>query len=286
MGLTEIMYGSSVKNISANESYFDILVTENFKPYVDDLDVFKINRFQINEMNTTHLAKLDPLVDWKYSYLGRNKRGARRRVKIEEIKNERVTIFRIKFRSGPYVHPTALISEMNEGLRLSLKRVWKTMGHPEQKNNIKLVYYENFDRIEYQYNGDLLRTKNPLCVRFPVFLALKMRFATKAFNTNDENMTKWINVTYFAPNTIDLYENLKQMYVYCDVVESQMVGSNAFKLLRVVPVTHSTHDQMQAKWEPVRVEYLKLSKKHFDTIEIQIRSPLGTEMPFISGKTS
>lgn len=56
VGLTEMMYGSSVKKISANESYFDILVTQNFKPYVDDPDVFKINRFQINEMNTTRLA--------------------------------------------------------------------------------------------------------------------------------------------------------------------------------------------------------------------------------------
>lgn len=86
------------------------------------------------------------------------------------------------------------------------------MGHPEQKSNMKLVYYENFDRIEYQYNGELLRTKNPFSVRLPVSLALKMGFGTKAFNTNDESMTKWINVTYLAPNTIDLYENLKQMY--------------------------------------------------------------------------
>lgn len=46
------------------------------------------------------------------------------------------------------------------------------MGHPEQKSNMKLVYYENFDRIEYQYNGELLRTKNPFSVRFPVSLAL------------------------------------------------------------------------------------------------------------------
>lgn len=285
MGLTEMMYGSSVKNILANESYFDILVTQNFKAFVDDPDIFKINRFQMKEMNTTRLSKLDPLVDWKYSYLARDERAARRKVKIEEINNKRVTIFRIQFRSGPYVHPKALISEINEGLSLSLKRIWETMGHPEQKSNMKLVYYENFDRIEYQYNGELLRTKNPFSVRFPVSLALKMGFGTKAFNTNDESMTKWINVTYLAPNTIDLYENLKQMYVYCDVVEPQMVGSNALKLLRVVPVTHSTHDQMQAKWEPVRAEYLKLSKKHFDTIEIQIRTPLGTVMPFISGKS-
>lgn len=40
MGLTEMMYGSSVKNILSNESYFDILVTQNFKAFVDDPDIF------------------------------------------------------------------------------------------------------------------------------------------------------------------------------------------------------------------------------------------------------
>ena len=42
-------------------------------------------------------------------------------------------------------------------------------------------------------------------------------------------MTTWLNVSYLVPITIDLYENLKQMYVYCDVIEPQMVGSNALK---------------------------------------------------------
>lgn len=84
----------------------------------------------------------------------------------------------------------------------------------------------------------------------------------------DKKMTKWLNVKYLAPNNIDLFENLKQMYAYCDIIEPQMVGSNALKLLRVVPVASGTQDQTQAKWEPVRAEYLKLSKKHFDTIEI------------------
>lgn len=59
MGLTEMMYGSSVKNILANESYFDILVTQNFKAFVDDPDIFKINRFQMKEMNTTRLSRLE-----------------------------------------------------------------------------------------------------------------------------------------------------------------------------------------------------------------------------------
>lgn len=102
-----------------------------------------------------------------------------------------------------------------------------------------------------------------------------MGFGTKAFLLlkEEEDITRWINVKYLAPNNIGLFENLKQMYAYCDIIEPQMVGSKALKLLRVGPVTSVTQDQRQAKWEPVRAKYLKLSKKkHFDTIEILVKT--------------
>ena len=51
---------------------------------------------------------------------------------------------------------------------------------------------------------------------------------------------------FISPNTLDLYKNLKQMYVYCYVIEPQMVGSNALTLPRVIPVNASNQDQRQA----------------------------------------
>ena len=72
--------------------------------------------------------------------------------------------------------------------------------------------------------------------------------------------------------------------MYCDIIDPKIVRSNALKLLRVIP-NQGKRDQKQSKWEPIRAEYLKLSKKYFDTITIQIRTPLGSPMPFISGKT-
>lgn len=66
---------------------------------------------------------------------------------------------------------------------------------------------------------------------------------TKVSFAIDQNMTKWLNVKYLAPNNIELFENLKQMYVYCDIIEPQMVGSNALKLFRVFLVTSGTQDQ-------------------------------------------
>ena len=277
VGLTELMYASSVKNISEEEAFFDLLITHQFSAHIKDPNHFKINRFHMEKIHSTSLSKCFTLVDWAYSYL-RNQANAGDDLKMD--------VFRVHFRPGPYIHPKALTSEINEGLERCMIKIWKTLGHPDQQTNMRLVYYEEFDRIEYQYNGKLLRNKNPFCVRFPLSLAYKLGFGRKTVPPlNSENMTTWLNVSYLAPNTIDLYENLKQMYVYCDVIEPQMVGSNALKLLRVVPVNASHQDQRQAKWEPVRAEYLRLSKKYFDSIEIQIRTPLGTVMPFISGKT-
>ena len=84
---------------------------------------------------------------------------------------------------------------------------------------------------------------------------------------------------------MDLYENMKSMYVYCDIVDPQIVGSNELKLLRVVPFSSQSEDRHQARWEPIRAEYLNLSKKYFDTIDLQIMSSLGNPMPFLNGRS-
>jgi hypothetical protein len=51
--------------------------------------------------------------------------------------------------------------------------------------------------------------------------------------------------------------------VYCDIVDPQIVGLNELKLLTVVPISLQGEDKHQARWEPIRAEYLKLGKKVF-----------------------
>lgn len=181
-------------------------------------------------------------------------------------------------------------------------------------NNLQLFHDKTFDRLEYHINGRKLREECLFAIRFPISLAYKLGFDDAALflesnhdvgkfialatmynqaqGKKDEAIgfghTKWINVAYHPRYSLDLSVNLKQLFIYCDVVEPQIVGSNQLKLMRVVPI-YATHppnwDNYQNVWEPRRVEYLKLSKKHFDTIEIQIRTPLGTVFPFLSGRT-
>jgi hypothetical protein len=56
------------------------------------------------------------------------------------------------------------------------------------------------------------------------------------------------------------YDNLKSMYVYCDIVYPQIMVSNELKLLIVIPFTSHGKDKHQAHLEPIRAHYLKLSK--------------------------
>ena len=74
--------------------------------------------------------------------------------------------------------------------------------------------------------------------------------------------------------------------MYCDIIEPQLVGGNALKLLRVIPMTPQRNVQGGGGgWDPNAIQYVKLSKKYFDTIEIQVATSLGKPMPFNSGKT-
>jgi hypothetical protein len=75
-------------------------------------------------------------------------------------------MYRIRFRAGAYTQPTALIKEINEGLKRTLKQVWKKLGNPREISNMKLVYYPDYDRVMYQLSGPSLR-KTPLGIRFP-----------------------------------------------------------------------------------------------------------------------
>jgi hypothetical protein len=111
----------------------------------------------------------------------------------------------------------------------------------------------------YQLSGLSLR-KTPLGIRFPKTLAYKLGMNSDNLILPNEANTKWINVNYLGNNTMDLYENLKSMYVYCGIVDPQIVGSNELKLLRVVTFSSQGEDKHQARCEPIRAEYLKLSK--------------------------
>jgi hypothetical protein len=82
---------------------------------------------------------------------------------------------------------------------------------------------------------------------------------------------------------IDLPHGIRTLYVYCDILEEIPVGDTEAPLLRTVD-TNGEFGQMQYRdYEHPR--YVPIRKKHFDTIEIDIRSEFGEPVSFISGSS-
>lgn len=87
-----------------------------------------------------------------------------------------------------------------------------------------------------------------------------------------------------ASEMVDLDRDMKNVYVYCDLVSPRPVGDVMAPLLRTVPTTaEKTRDTMFRIYE--KPHYLPLSRFHFDTLEILLTADTGKKVPFTSGKS-
>lgn len=83
-----------------------------------------------------------------------------------------------------------------------------------------------------------------------------------------------------APEVVDM-DPVDSMYVYCDVVEPRVVGDSQVPLLRIVPVEGKHGDLVTRIYE--NVHYIRLQKKTFRTVEINIRDRTGKKVSFEQG---
>lgn len=75
-----------------------------------------------------------------------------------------------------------------------------------------------------------------------------------------------------------------QLFVYCDIIEPQIVGDVMTHLLRIIPLDPSKYiygaNKMHVFSPP---HYLPVMRREFDTIEVDIRSNTGQKIPFQFG---
>lgn len=72
------------------------------------------------------------------------------------------------------------------------------------------------------------------------------------------------------------------LYVYCDLVEPQIVGDVQAPLLRIVKVEGKDGEMVNAHY--TRPYYLPIIRQHFQSIQIDIRLHTGELVPFERGK--
>lgn len=55
VALTEMMYRTSIENISENEAYFDLLITKPYSDQLGDPNLLKTNCFQMRKVGSTFI---------------------------------------------------------------------------------------------------------------------------------------------------------------------------------------------------------------------------------------
>jgi len=88
--------------------------------------------------------------------------------------------------------------------------------------------------------------------------------------------------TTTAEREVDLDHGFHNLYVYCDIVESQWVGNAQVPLLRIVPVEGEDGQRVSKTF--MSPQYLPVSRKEFESIEVNIRRDSGEIVPFETGR--
>ena len=93
---------------------------------------------------------------------------------------------------------------------------------------------------------------------------------------------KVISSTSTAERAVDLEHSFHDLYVYCDIIQSQYVGDALVPLLRIVPVEGKDGERISKSF--IRPQYVPVSRRQFETIEVNIKRDTGETVPFEFGR--
>ena len=82
---------------------------------------------------------------------------------------------------------------------------------------------------------------------------------------------------------MDLNEDFKSVYVYCDLVSARQVGDTMVPLLRIVPMKDKKREVVHHIFE--KLHYIPLSRLQFNSAEILLTTDMGNTNAFSSGST-
>ena len=130
---------------------------------------------------------------------------------------------------------------------------------------------------ELQLSFDTLNRKVTLQLQNKVEVYFSDIGQTLGFSPN-----KVISRTSTAERAVDLEHSFHDLYVYCDMIQSQYVGDALVPLLRIVPVEGKDGERISKSF--IRPQYLPVSRKQFESMEVNIKRDTGESVPFEFGR--
>uniref|UniRef100_A0A1Y1KYY2 Uncharacterized protein n=1 Tax=Photinus pyralis TaxID=7054 RepID=A0A1Y1KYY2_PHOPY len=165
----------------------------------------------------------------------------------------------IRFASGNYDTVEDVVREMNK--------------HEIIGRLVTLEYYTLTKRVSVQ-----IKTETLSILGFSERLALQLGFRPEQNIVQDP----------VPPHPASIWIGLpSQMFIYCDIVEPQIVGNVVSPLMRIVNITAENYNygcHKDVVFSPTH--YIPVMIKEFENIEINIRTDTGQSMPFEFGTLS
>ena len=78
-----------------------------------------------------------------------------------------------------------------------------------------------------------------------------------------------LHESHESVNPVNLHYNIKAIYLYCDLIEDQIVGGEKWQMLRFLNVQNNTFGASVMHYYD-NPQYISLAKKSFETINIKI----------------
>lgn len=164
-----------------------------------------------------------------------------------------------------------------------------------KQDKIKARNYENVDEVLHQINAKEIINKyvtfsfnkaekrvetkiirqNLLSVKFLPQLALQLGYSPFTDIYKQKNSINHPNLNLGIPT---------QLYVYCDIIEPQLVGDVVSPLLRIIPVDTDNYNFGSNKTITyTQPHYIPILRNEFSTVEIDLRLDDGGPAPFQFG---
>ena len=138
------------------------------------------------------------------------------------------------------------------------------------KDVFKLFYDPVFKRVKLKLDNDIVKG-----VILGQTIQYMLGFGVDKMITFRDSVT----VAKYPP---DITSGFNTLYVYCDLIQPQIVGNVLAPLLRTVPISGDYGSTCNKVF--LSPHYLPLRKKSFDTVEIAIRDDTDHPVEFMFGK--
>ena len=169
-----------------------------------------------------------------------------------------------------YADRTGLFQQaiMDYGYYQSMQELIKAANKALSRNvsdNIKLTYNALTGKVTVQIKNGFQ------------FAVMKQLSIILGFGGKDVMLKKTTESPYVADLT-----TVSTIYVYCDIVEPQIVGDTSAQLLKSIPAEGRFGDIIAKTF--TNIQYVPIRTKSFEAVEVLLRNDTGDPVPFERGK--